>query len=277
MRCDEIQPLIEPYLDGEVTEPASTRVAAHLASCSACAAVRTQFEHEQSFYVTHEVDLEVPDRFWSNVLETAAQQKSVQARRGAATRLNRLPFNFQGVRSLRFGPLAAAALVLLTIGITTGIMKYVSTSQSPPVPEILARGSKPNAAPTASQPADESQAVAAEEPRDPLPIVTPKISDPVVKRVRAAPRQQSPDDLVREAEQKYIAAIAILSRDANRRRVRLDADARAQFEQTLAVIDRAIASTRQAVKGSPGDPVAVQYMLAAYSKKVDVLRQMVDD
>jgi hypothetical protein len=50
-----------------------------------------------------------------------------------------------------------------------------------------------------------------------------------------------------------------------------------QLEQTLAGVDRAIANTRKAVHFDARDPVAVQYMLAAYSRKVDILRQMVAD
>jgi hypothetical protein len=96
-------------------------------------------------------------------------------------------------------------------------------------------------------------------------------------KAAAARRRLAPEELVREAEQKYLAAIALLSRDANRRRSRLDSEALAQFDQTLAAVDRAIAGTRRVARGRPDDPVAVQYMLAAYAKKVDVLRQMVSD
>jgi hypothetical protein len=31
------------------------------------------------------------------------------------------------------------------------------------------------------------------------------------------------------------------------------------------------------VKGNPDDPIALQYLLAAYSKKVDVLREMTNN
>ena len=79
---------------------------------------------------------------------------------------------------------------------------------------------------------------------------------------------------MREAEQKYLAAISILSRDVNRRRSRLDPETVARFEQTLAAVDRTIAGTRRAVREHPDDPVAVQYMLTAYAKKIDVLREM---
>lgn len=67
----------------------------------------------------------------------------------------------------------------------------------------------------------------------------------------------------------------MLSRDVNRRRSRLDAETVARFEQTLAAVNRTIADTRRAARKHPGDPVATQYMLTAYARKVDVLREMV--
>lgn len=90
-------------------------------------------------------------------------------------------------------------------------------------------------------------------------------------------QEPAPDRLVREAEQKYLAAIRLLARDASGRRARLDADARARFEQTLAAVDRTIADTRRAAREHPRDPVAVQYMLTAYAKKVELLREMARD
>ena len=91
----------------------------------------------------------------------------------------------------------------------------------------------------------------------------------------ASMRSPTPDQLIREAEQKYLAAISILSRDVNRHRSQLDAETALRFERTLAAIDRTITDTRRAVREHPGDPVAAQYMLTAYAKKVDVLREMI--
>jgi hypothetical protein len=79
---------------------------------------------------------------------------------------------------------------------------------------------------------------------------------------------------VREAEQKYLSAIALLSRDFKHQRSHVDPQVLAQFEQALGAIDRTIASTRRVVQQHPSDPVAVQYMLAAYAKKVEVLEEM---
>jgi hypothetical protein len=86
--------------------------------------------------------------------------------------------------------------------------------------------------------------------------------------------EESPEELVREAEQKYRAAIAILARDAKQRRTLLEPDVLARFDQTLAAVDRAIDETRRAARRQSDDPIAVQYMLAAYAKKVEVLREM---
>ncbi|HKC63843.1 MAG TPA: hypothetical protein VKB86_09410, partial [Pyrinomonadaceae bacterium] len=97
----------------------------------------------------------------------------------------------------------------------------------------------------------------------------------VFTRSDISARNPSPDQLIREAEQKYIAAIAMLSRDVNHRRNQLDAQTAIRFERTLAEIDRTIMDTRRAVREHPGDPVAAQYMLTAYAKKVDVLREMI--
>jgi Putative zinc-finger len=87
-------------------------------------------------------------------------------------------------------------------------------------------------------------------------------------------REVTSDELVRAAEGKYVAAIALLARDVRRRRDSLDREEAARFGRTLAAVDRAIAETRRAARSRPRDPVAAQYMLAAYSKKVDLLREM---
>src|SRR5204862_4089730 len=96
----------------------------------------------------------------------------------------------------------------------------------------------------------------------------------------AVPRKSSvataltPTPLVREAEQKYLTAIAMLARDVNRKRSQLDPIMLARFDSALGDIDRTIKDTRRVVRDNPEDPIALQYLLAAYSKKVDDLRGM---
>jgi hypothetical protein len=99
------------------------------------------------------------------------------------------------------------------------------------------------------------------------------------KPTNAADRQSQPvansnlaNKLVRDAEQKYLAAITILKRDYDKRRTQLNPQFVAKMDAALSTIDSTIAETRKAVRQNPDDPIALQYMLAAYAKKVEVLK-----
>jgi hypothetical protein len=300
MRCEKCQAQIERYFDGELSGPAADLVAGHLAVCSSCAKSYRRLEREQNFYLRHEGDVEVSPAFWPSVFAKAARDRfeAAAARPGWNIQWLREYFNRGGgkIGALRFSPLSTAALVLFAIGVTAGVMKYVHLRE-----EVSDRAAGFHQTGVGSSPS-------LKPPGGVAPTVTPgqvtdvaggkveQAGDPQVahRTLRSSGpggsdarqlnqqtfvprRRQSPDDLVREAEQKYLAAIALLSRDASRRRSQLDPETLAQFDQTLAAVDRAIAGTRRAVRGRPDDPVAVQYMLAAYSKKVDVLRQMISN
>jgi len=286
MRCEECQLLIERYFDGELGEPSAGLVAGHVAIRASCASAYRSLEREQDFYLRHESDVEVSPAFWSGVFAKVAQDQASRPAWNFHSLWERFAQIFGKIGAIRFGPLATAAIVLSTIGATAGVMKYIYSREK--VSEHASSFHTPRG--------DVTPAVARGLAED---VARSKGESQVVNQTRsgsnspseaggsgvmrhdlkpaAVRRRLAPEELVREAEQKYLAAIALLSRDANRRRLRLDPEALAQFDQTLAAVDRAIAGTRRVARGRPDDPVAVQYMLAAYAKKVDVLRQMVID
>ena len=82
---------------------------------------------------------------------------------------------------------------------------------------------------------------------------------------------------MREAEQRYLAAVELLSRDLSRYRMASDPAVVARLQNALAEIDRHIAQTKQAVRDHPGDPVVAQYMMSAYRKKIDVLQEIASE
>lgn len=289
MRCDECQPLVEEYFDGELDETAGLQVRQHLETCMSCSALLSGLSAEHEVYGGYKPDIEIRRDLWPRVRAQIATA-TVTQRDGAVERLQarlKSAFALPPINAW-----ATAALVIAAVGLTVASMSYlqrkrdhspVTVSQKSPA---AAPATQPELLPTTEKPATETprelvekgeaglrgkkQAIAA-GPRTP--------SQFRISRTAQSNRlneSKTPNQLVREAEQKYLAAIAMLSRTAKHKRSRLDPVALARLEQALASIDRTIINTRKAARQHPDDPVAVQYMLTAYSKKVDVLREILD-
>jgi hypothetical protein len=286
MRCEDSRPLIERYFDGDLEEPEASLVAGHIAICDSCARAYRRLDREQDFYLRHESDVEVSQDFWSSVFAKARQDQVPRPAWNFRSLWERSVETFGKIGALRFGVLSTTAIVLLTIGITAGVMRYIYSRKMVSEQMAISQPPRGDVTPAVAQGRVEDPGRSKGESRvvnqsrggsDSLSHVGGSDARPFGLKPTAGRRRQAPEELVREAEQKYLAAIALLSRDANRRRTRLDSEAVAQFDQTLAAIDHTIAGARRVARGRPDDPVAVQYMLAAYAKKVDVLRQMVSD
>lgn len=277
MKCEECEVLIEEYADGALDQKSAAPVREHLASCTSCLAFHQEWSQEQEIYSRYQRDVEVTPLLWSSI-ETRIKQERAGARDGMLPRLRiQLAELFAGPR---FSPAFAAALVVIAIAITVVVMTLVNSRNQR---ELLASGNKN--VPAAGATADDGNPSI----KPPTPDVTPKGSEPgqtvasnsagetALKKIATAKlvaARPTPDQLVREAEQKYLAAISMLSRDVNRHRSQLDPIMLARFDAALGDIDRTIKDTRRVVNENPGDPIALQYLLAAYSKKVDVLREM---
>jgi hypothetical protein len=283
MKCEECRPLLERYFDADLGEATADLVGNHLTSCAACAQAYEGLEREHEFYLRHEVEVAVSPTFWDQVGARTIPEKVAPAR-GFGLLCERFVQALGEFRSLRFGPLFTTALVILAIGGTVAIMTYRAARQGEAIQTPISKAIDNEATATPENKGETDRAPAARQQevaqvqKSPPPRAARRANIRLVdRRLSSSARRQTPDELVREAEQKYLAAIAILGRDANRRRAQFDPAELAQFDQVLAAVDRTIAGTRRAVREHPTDPVAVQYMLAAYAKKVDVLRQMVSD
>lgn len=295
MKCEECQEVIEEYFDGELGERASVDVRAHIMNCEACARSLEALKDEQSTYALYCRDLEVRPELWAGV---AARIRQEEPARGA-------PFLVRWSRQLaelfgtpRLSPALTFALLVLAVGATAGLMKFMQSRSASVQPVAQKQPDNSTTSPQklsddgSNSPANatgDKESGAVENDSDELAQASEKSGERLqpalrlgreVESKRTAERttgfagEGSSDQLVREAEQKYMAAIALLARDARRRRTLLEPDVRARFEQTLAAVDRAIGETRRAARQQPDDPVAVQYMLAAYAKKVEILREM---
>ncbi len=283
MKCEDCLAILEDYFDGELPPEDRARVSAHVASCRICAARHRELTDEQELYSRYNREVEVTQALWSSVRSRIVEERCRESQRKPGW-LRDLFFPLLSAK--RFSLPLTAALVLAAVGLTTIVMKYMNQPSTVAVraPVIVEqpRGQVEEHGDAAAVNAEANGAQARAQNARAVEQTGSNRSAPVAQskamraqqRAMSGVRAQTPDELVREAEQKYITAIQILSRDINRRRSRLDPETLARFDQTLAAIDRTIAGTRRAVREHPGDPVAVQYMLTAYAKKVDVLREM---
>jgi hypothetical protein len=298
MRCEECRAKVEDYFDNELDEQMTGLVAQHLAACRLCAKAYGKLEREQEFYLQYECEAKASPAFWDNVMARSAQNNTAQSFQSFHS-LRRWLANFS---TPRFSPSLTALFVLVAIGITVGVMRYVNSGErlSTPAPTISQNGGVPAQLPATTTPEtginsatqtqgnettvegskagvkEQTQLARGSVGRKEKFVLAASVESAgrINRNPQANGRKPTPYELVREAEQKYVAAIAMLSRDVNSRRSRLDPKMAARFEQTLAAVERTINDTRRAVREHPGDPVAAQYMLTAYSKKVDVLREM---
>jgi hypothetical protein len=299
MKCEECLTLLDLYFDGELGRREADLVAAHLGGCASCSAEHQRLCDEQELYRRHEFGTLDASAFWDSLLTKVRAEKE-EARRAApgAGLRPRLAALLSSLSAPRFSPTLTAAMLLAAVGLTAVVTTRLGPREDAPARPAAGSEARAPVAPPQSVAEDDASGVAAGAVANemaPIPASGDasaaargpgrKVESAGVaaaaKRARATPaapaRDAAPDRLVREAEQRYLSAIAILSRDVGRRRTRMRPETLARFGRSLAAIDRAIAETRGAAREHPRDPVAVQYMLAAYAKKVEVLREMAQD
>ncbi len=300
MNCREVTSVLEEYFDGELDEHQRRQTAAHLVACATCAAAYAGLQREQELFMHYERDVEVTPQLWHGIQARIAGAQ-------VAPQLVAVPFSVRirewfasALIAPRFSPALTAALVALAIALTVGVMKFTTkgerastsfaTMQSPTPTVKSQQTAAPSPQPSIEQtaPAQHEQDASANN----KPVVKPRIDERTRKheararnlpitntgaqyqQVAAQPHEPTPDDLVKDAEAKYQKAIEILNRDVKGRRSALDAVTLARYDETLKSLDRTIAETRRVALGRNNDPVAVQYMLTAYAKKIEVLREM---
>lgn len=309
MKCEDCLNRIEEYFDAELDAKQSREIEAHLTACRTCAAAHQALGREQEIYTHYSRDVEVTPALWQAIqsgirqetVQPAAGREVVAAREGFAVRLRR--FFAETFAAPRFSPALAALLVVVAIGATVAVMKLTDTRSATEqvAGEKNPQGNNANqnggaaTSPQIANAGNTNQAVTSDKQDKasqdaPLPEEENKFAQKAVKDTVAArpkapvERQQlaesgdaTAEKLLKDAERKYLAAISILQRNFNKRRPQLDSALVARLDAALGSIDNTIAETKKAMRENPNDPIALQYMLSAYAKKVEVLRDVTTD
>ena len=276
MKCEECRVLVEEYFDGELDQPTYRAVASHIENCASCGAALEQLSSEHRLYQTYERELHVSPAMWVNVRERLNQESD----RTILTILRSAQAEFSRLISLRFNMATSVALILFAVAGTIAVMKYRNRQETSKDLALSASPARPETQPPAKTDvapapvesrgdADRSEGSGTRGTAAKARVVSVRNRALVVGGAKPA----TPEQLVREAEKKYLSAIAMLTRDAEQRNS-LDLETRVKLDGAMAAIDRTIVATRKAVRQNPNDPVAVRFMLAAYSNKIDVLKEM---
>jgi len=267
MKCEDWLGLMEEAVDGEIDSRDLLRLQNHVKGCQECARRYRELHQEMKLYTGYERSLGSTAELWDGVLVKIRESRKEQ--RFSVAQLKRwLTVAF---RSYRFSPVLTAALVLISVAGTIVVMKYLDLQfnrtgrEAKMVSRVPPNPSHTQAPSTADK---EGGSTASRQP------VQGNAPSPLSEQPKRAAHQPSVEQLVREAESKYLTAIALLEKDLRRKGSHLDPDVKARLEKTIAAIDFNIEETRRVARKNPQDPLAVQYMLTAYAKKVEVLKEL---
>jgi hypothetical protein len=274
--------VLQSYFDGELSSEYLESVASHLASCMKCASAARELEDEAALLsnaLAVEFEGAVPTERLRHRIDVAVAglelgtQNSVRepvaiGGRGWLQSLSAL-FAFTPQRTFGYAALA----VMLAFGTIIGVIKLRQQQSSTPN-KVTSIAAGPTG--TISKTGD-SEIL-------PTPVASPSfvaggpgrrsrpekrravVTDQAVAQVKLLPGERS--------YLKTIAALDSSIKSNNNRPMR--PELRAEYERNLAVVDRALAATRNAAKKNPNDPDAAEFMFNAYQSKVDLLNTVAD-
>jgi hypothetical protein len=131
MKCLECLPLVEEYVDGELSAKDAERVTAHVAACKSCAGAVDALLREQEIYAGYQREVEVTPAMWQNVRARIEQEKTAHPIKAEPRIQGWLAALFGTRLSLR-RPAFAFALVLIALGMTSiALFKFLGSRQQP--------------------------------------------------------------------------------------------------------------------------------------------------
>ena len=261
--CDGFADALADYLDGDASENVRAAVETHAASCPACAQLLADLRDISTSAAA--LPLLTPSRdLWSGIAER------IDAR---VIPLDAPVTRRTVVRRTWLRPaLAAAALVGITAGVT-----HFATRAALSVPAATQTvAAAPKAAspqPTVASDATISS-TATERPAEPsvAPASSRRGARSVARRSIAATRLASTAPGADVADPVFNSEISKLRQIVKERRSQLDPKTVAVLEQSIAVMDSAIAQSRAALKKDPASGFLATQLNHSLEKKVELLR-----
>jgi hypothetical protein len=269
MTCDGVFDQLGSYLEGELTEPVRLELEAHAASCPTCSSLLGDIDtirHEASALPT----LEPSRDLWAGITAridapVTSMEEARQARPTAQRRTWMRP------------SLAAAALILVTAGVTHYITRaFIAadrveiSSRTPGV--TRATPTPPNEATAQFEPSATEPATSSVEPSSGSAALAANRSSTIRSGTNAVPKLTGAVPAMKETQPVYDQEIGKLRAIMRERRSQLDPKTVAVLEQSIAVIDSAIAQSRAALAKDPSSGFLANQLNQSLDKKVELLR-----
>jgi Putative zinc-finger len=258
--CDGFADALADYLEGDASEGVRAAVEAHARSCAACQQLLTDIDGIR--------------------VEAAALPQLTPSRdlwTGIAERIDARVIPLEATRIARDIPkhrvwlrpaAAAAALVIVTAGITHVLTKASLTNSAPAaIPRVAVVApavTQAVAPPTAEFISTATERVATNAPVKRSTTGTPATS-PATRLVSAQPTIDAADPV-------FASEISKLRKIVRDRRAQLDPKTVAVLEQSIAVMDSAIAQSRAALAKDPASGFLATQLNHSLEKKVELLR-----
>ena len=287
--------MLQSYFDGELSGQHLEGVTLHLAACQTCAVTAREIEAENALLAAAfapEFETAVPTEQLRRRIDAAIsglQTQGVPVKESAAATVRAwlqslvAPLSVSPQRAFGYAGLVLVLGFAAILGITQ--WRNSSPSQNTVASNQEATGNRgklsgvPVPVPAASPTAPIVPAA--------VPTSSPKIATPKRRFINPTPSFTDnvagntaikPDDKVKllPGERSYLQTIAKLDSTINASDRPMRPALQAEYQRNLALVDRALAATRDAAKKNPNDPDAAEFMMAAYQNKVNLLNAVAE-
>ncbi|HZI87967.1 MAG TPA: hypothetical protein VFD48_14125 [Pyrinomonadaceae bacterium] len=281
--------ILQSYFDGELSNELMEGVTTHLVSCLKCATAARELESEvlmlsnalapefeaavPTEHLRHRIDMAVAGLQLGNA--NIAKEPVATAARSWLRSLGAL-FEFTPQRTFGY---AALVVVVAFAAIIGAIQLRQDTSPSVDNVNNVAQETTPiTSTPTANTPRNAVAGITEPEVvNSPTPVNSPVRVNRTKKYRPSVSSREVAEVKLLPGERSYLKTIAALDSTIKSNSNRPMRPAlRAEYERNLAVVNRALAATRNAAKKNPNDPDAAEFMFNAYQSKVDLLNTVAD-
>jgi hypothetical protein len=237
--CEQFTDAIDDLVDETIGSSSRLELDAHLAGCPACRALVADFRRIRT--TAGALERRTPPPHAWTAISARFRSETMQSRRQRLT---------------RWGQLAAAAVLLLTLGAAT--VYWLQTAG--PVPPAGSASTSPDAGASSPPPGEEAA------PGD----TASQTANPA-----AAGSVESIATELKLAEDHYTRAISGLEQVARSQEEALDPEIAETLRRYLQIIDQAIEESRAALNATPGSMPAQESLFEALRRKVGLLQDTI--